>query len=419
MSARFLVRLAQLLVLSSFLAFALAEAGLYAARTSENLESLESRVKASPADFGAWNKLADARLRLLASTGDLTYLTRAAEAVERSLKISNPEFNRAGLALRVRVELASHRFKEAQQSAQQLRTIMPDSAYPLGLLGDAYFNLGEYAACARVWDQMLALDQSVLLTEPRLAQLDLIHGQVANARERLEKIVAASRKLEPAAPDIVAWACVQLGELAFRSGDWESAGQQYDAALVAQPDYYAGLDHLAELRGAQGRIEEAIALYTRVIERVARPEFMQALGDLFLFVGKTAEAKPWHDRALAVYLASAEHGEALYLHHLAGFYADSVNDPDKAVELARRDLTLRHGIQAYDTLGWALYKAGKFEEARDAITQALVSGTKDPHILYHAGTILMRAGDITGGAAKLQEALVANPRYNTFHVHRG
>ncbi|HEV2046245.1 MAG TPA: tetratricopeptide repeat protein, partial [Chthoniobacterales bacterium] len=220
------------------------------------------------------------------------------------------------------------------------------------------------------------------------------------------------------APDLVAQCNVQLGEIAFRSGDWDKAEKQYQAALSAQPDYYAALDHLAELRGAQGRLEEAVALYTLLVERVPRPEFMQALGDLYLFAGRASEAEPWYDRALAAYVASVEHGEALYFHHLAGFYADSINDAKKAVECARRDLTLRHTIQAYDALAWALYKAGKIEEARDAISKALATGTHDAHILYHAGTIFMRAGDVAGGAAKLQEALAVNPRYNAFHVHR-
>lgn len=391
---------------------------MYAARTSENLESLESRVKANPADFVAWNKLADAELRLLSATGDLAHLARAAEAVEQSLKTATPEFNHGSLAMRARVELAAHRFKEAQRDAEQLRALMPDSGYPLGLLGDALLNLGEYAAVERVWNDMRKIDKSGLAIEPRLAQLDLIHGRIDRMRERLAETLELARKLRPEAPDLVAQCNVQLGEIAFRSGDWDKAEKQYQAALSAQPDYYAALDHLAELRGAQGRLEEAVALYTLLVERVPRPEFMQALGDLYLFAGRASEAEPWYDRALAAYVASVEHGEALYFHHLAGFYADSINDAKKAVECARRDLTLRHTIQAYDALAWALYKAGKIEEARDAISKALATGTHDAHILYHAGTIFMRAGDVAGGAAKLQEALAVNPRYNAFHVHR-
>jgi tetratricopeptide (TPR) repeat protein len=407
-----------LLLLLALFVLSFAEAGTPSARTRDTLESLESRVKASPSDFVAWNKLADARLRLLSSTGDLAHLARAAEAVDQSLKTATPEFNHGGLAMRARVELASHRFKEARRDAEQLRVLLPDSAYPLGLLGDALLNLGEYAAVERVWNEMCKIDKSGLDTEPRLAQLDLIYGHVGQARERLAKTLELIRKLQPESPDLVAWCNVQLGEIAFRSGDWETAEKQYEAALSAQPNYYAGLDHLAELRGAQGRLEEAVALYTRLIERLPRPEFIQALGDLYLFAGKIGEAKPWHDRALTAYLGSVEHDEVLYFHHLAGFYADSFNDPEKAVEWAGRDLTLRQSIQAYDALAWALYKTGKIDGARDTIFKALTTGTQDAHILYHAGTILMRVGDIVGGTAKLREALLANPRYNTFHVHR-
>jgi len=395
----------------------LAQAGK--ARAAETLNPIGARVKANPGDFVAWNKFADGELRLLSATGDLAHLAHAAAAVEQSLKTANPEFNHGGLAMRTRVELAFHRFKEAQCDAEQLRTLMPDSTYSLGLLGDALLNLGEYAAVERIWNKMFSIDKSSLATEPRLAQLDLVHGRVESARERLLKSLELARKLEPESPDVVAWCQVQVGELAFRSGDWETAEKQYEAALSAQPHYYAGLDHLAELRGAQGRLDEAVVLYSRVIERLPRPEFMQALGDLYLFSGKAGDAKPWHDRALAAYLASVERDETLYFHHLAGFYADSLNEPEKAVEWARRDLTLRHTIQAYDVLASALYKAGKIDDARDAISKALATGTRDAHILYHAGTILMGAGDISGGVVKLQEAVGANPRYNSFHVHRG
>jgi tetratricopeptide (TPR) repeat protein len=410
---------AALLFAQTCVAVAVASAGVYATRNAETLASLEQTVASHPDDFGAWNKIAEARLRALGSTGDLANLARAATAVEHSLKIAAPESNRAGLALRTRVELASHRFKEAQESAQQLRTIMPDSSYPLGLLGDAYLNLGDYEACERVWNEMLAKDQNVLTTEPRLAQLDLIHGRIGKASERYEKVVEAARKLEREAPEVPAWAHVLLGELAFRSGDWKKAEQQYDAGLTALPDYYSALEHMAELRGAQGRLDEAGALYQRVIDRTARPEIIQALGDLYLFAGKAAEAKPWHARALAAYLASVERGEVLYFHHLAGLYADGLNEPERAVYWARRDLTLRQSIQSYDTLAWALYRAGLTEEAGEALARALAPGTKDPHILYHAGTILMRAGNIPSGTARLQEALSVNPRYNSFHVHRG
>lgn len=319
--------------------------------------------------------------------------------------------------MRTRIELASHRFSEARQSAEQLRSLMQDETYATQLLGDALFNLGDYAEAERAWSRVPPAGNELAM-EPRLAQLDWVRGNAPGAKQRLENALQFARKRAWEFPEVAAWCEVQIGELAFKVGDWESAETHYQGALSKQPDYYAGLDHLAELRGAQGKVNEAVELYSRLIERIERPELWQTLGDLYLFAGKPDEARRWHDRALAGYLASINRGEILYLHHLAGLYSDSLDQPAEAIPGARRDLVLRHTIQAYDALAWALFKAGKKEEALELTAKATATGTREAHILYHAGMIQMGGGDFAAGKVTLQRALEANPRYNTFHVHR-
>src|SRR5256714_1322039 len=411
---RILILLASLVVLA-----AQTRAGIMAARGRETLETLESRARQNAVDYTTWNRIADARLRLLASTGDLANLTLAARAVEQSLQASVAESNAAGLALRVRVELASHRFKDAKSSAEKLCSLLPTHAYPLALLGDACFNLGEYDASERVWRQMAERDSTVLMLEPRLAQLDLLHGRNNEARARYGRVLEAARDLEREAPDILAWANVQLGELAFAGGDWSTAAKHYETALAADSGYYTAIEHQAELLGAQGKLDEAATVYYRLIDRVPRPDLMHALGDLYLFFGKQSDAALWHAKALTAYLESADKGETIYFHNLAILYADSLNDPDCALEWARRDLTTCQSIQVYDAIAWALYRSGSFEDARNTVLRVLSFETKNPHLLYHAGTILLRAGDISAGKLRLQETVAINPRYNTFHVHRG
>ena len=395
------------------------DAGVTAARGRETLENLEFRATRNPVDCTTWNRIAEARLRLLASTGDLANLNLAARAVDQSLKAAPPESNTAALALRVRVELASHRFKEARSSAELLCSIRPHNADALALLGDACFNLGDYADCEQAWREMAALDNTVLTIEPRLAQLDLLYGRNTEARERYCKVLDAARGSEREAPDAVAWANVQLGQLAFAAGDWDAAGQYYESALSVQPAYYSAIEHKAELLGAQGGLESTIALYTELIKRSSRPEAMQALGDLYQFFGKPDEAAPWHAKALAAYLNSAEKGEPIYFHNLASLCCDSLNDPARALVWARRDLATRRSINACDSMAWVLYKTGSFDEARDAVERCLGFNTRDPHILYHAGIILLGAGEIPAGKLRLQETVLVNPRYHTFHVHRG
>lgn len=376
-------------------------------------------LRDQPRDPASWNQAADAELRQFARTGKLAHLEQAATAVSRSQQAAPWPGNRAGLTLQVRVDLAAHRFQEAREGAQQLRLLLPGYGYPYLLLGDAFLNIGDISQAEALWSAPEAQAEGALGLEPRLAQVDLVYGRVEIARGRLEHALEKAQALSPPDPLQVAWCATLLGELLFKTGDWTGAEQQYQAALTALPGYYAALDHLAEIRGAQGRVDEAIGLYKGLVEEVQRPEFYQALGDLYAFVGRQAEARPWYDRALAAYMASVHaKREALYFHHLSGFYADSLGQPGEAVAWARKDLESRQTVQAYDSLAWALSKAGSPDEARAAALQALATNTRDPHILYHAGLILMGAGDILAGKERMRQAAAENPRFNAFHEHR-
>ena len=190
---------------------------------------------------------------------------------------------------------------------------------------------------------------------------------------------------------------------------------QFFNARKLRPDSYLVMEHLAELRAAQGKFDVAIGLYQQVIDRVPRAEFFQSLGDLYTFMGKAVNAKPWHERPLAAYLESAGQGNAHYYHHLAGFYSDAQENPAEAVRWARKDLEVRHSIYAYEALGWAL---GDFRHAAEEIGRALALKTKDAHLLFQAAMIYSRAGKLDLGSALLKEALSVNPHYNSFHAHR-
>src|SRR5207253_4872525 len=102
----------------------------------------------------------------------------------------------------------------------------------------------------------------VLARQARLAE---IRGDNVRAIELLSRTTDAG-----------AWFRIRLGELYFRTGQLEKAEQQY----LAVPESFLQLDHLAELRAAQGRYKEAVALYEKLIARVPRAEFYQALGDV-------------------------------------------------------------------------------------------------------------------------------------------
>ncbi len=391
---------------------------LRAAPDDPAIRFFEERVKNDPEDFIAWNQLAARYHHALRRTGDDRFIALETQAAEQSLKAIPAEENPGGLAGLAQAQLAAHRFADARDSATRLRALQPGKLRPLELLADALIEIGDYTAARKACDDLAGLENSELSAAPRLARLDIVAGRLEEAHLRLAKGRELAANLTPAAADLVAWFDVQLGELAFGRGDFDTAEQHYRAAVEGWPDGYSAEDHLAELHAARGDLPGAIAAYEKLVERVPRPELFQALGDLHTMRREPEKARPWLDRAEESYLRSTAAGAVHYFHHLAGFYADSREDSAKALEWARKDFGLRQSIYAHDSLAWALYKGGYAAAAGEAIERALATGTRDSHLLFHAGLIRMSVGDVVGGKNALQQSTAANPRANTFHVHR-
>jgi tetratricopeptide (TPR) repeat protein len=380
---------------------------------------LERKVAGNPQDVFAWTRLAGLCLEELRGTGDLALLAKAQHAAEMATLDVDPRFTPGGLAARGQVELAGHRFTAARATALEYCGIRGDKSTGWLLLGDAELEMGNYPEAEKAFAKMEQLDdEPTVAALTRRAKLDLVHGRRAKAREHLEAALAMLQKLDQPAPPVEAWIHVQLGELAFGQGEWEAAEKQYTAALSTIPGWYPAEEHLAELRGAQGRTEEAVAAYQKLLAGVERPDLCQALGDLYAFTNQRDLAQPWHAKAAAAYRRSADAGEILFLHHASGFFTDSAPEPTEALKLAQRDLEGRHSIYGWDSLAWAQYAKGDLKEAAVSIEKALSTGVREAHILYHAGMIRMSLGDLTGGRAALQQTVEINPRYATFHVHR-
>jgi tetratricopeptide (TPR) repeat protein len=379
---------------------------------------LEDRVQRDPDDILAQNRLADLYLQRLRETGDYEWLRRAGEAARRSLASVPAEQNAGGLFMQGRVEYESHHFEAARDRASALTKIEPGKSRGFALLGDALLEFGDIDQAAAAYEEMQKRKGDPVETETRLARLELTQGGHDSARIHFEKALAVARDLSPASPEVAAWCLVQLGQLAFNLGQWDAAEKDFQAALAERPDDTGAVEHLGELRAAQGKYHEAISLYEKVIARTSRPEFRQALGDVYTEMGKAADAATWHTQAREAYLKNAAAGNAHYFHHLTGFFSDTEENSAEALKWARRDLELRHTAAAKDALAWALYRGDEFESAANAVQEALITGSKDAHILYHAGMIFLAAGDAVRGKEMLAAAGRINPRHNSFHVHR-
>jgi tetratricopeptide (TPR) repeat protein len=247
-----------------------------------------------------------------------------------------------------------------------------------------------------------------------MAYLHFLKGDAAGAIQLMRAAIAVSTTLHLPAENI-AWSQYQLGEICFKSGDLSGAEQAYRAGLAIDENSYRNLAGLAEVRTAQEKYPEAIALYQKAIGVVPYPAFAAALYDLDLQVGRADDARK--QLQLLEFISKLNPlNERLFYRELALFYADHNLKLSESVELAKKELEVRHDIYTWDILAWVLFKNGRVAEAADAVEKALAPGTKDALLDFHAGMIESRLGRPERAQRLFEQALALNPHFHLVYA---
>jgi len=347
-----------------------------------------------------------------ALTGNYVELEAAETAVNNAIR------HGIGLAadlylLKANLDFKFHRLADVRQDLE-MRPGVADSVQGRALEADLYFQEGRYEDARKGYERVIQ-DDRTWDNLARLAHLNAKMGDVAGAEQLY---VDAEDELTAKEMRSYAWVELQRGVLDLTHGRYEKAGAHYNRADRAYSGYWLVDEHIAELLGAQGKFGEAVALYEKLIARVPRPEFQQALGELYALMDRPEQAQRCHDSALDAYLQSTRSGGVHYYHHLADFYSDVREDGAEAVNWARRDIELRTNFSTQAALAWALYRDGQFAEALDMINRALASGVRDARLLFQAAMIHRSAGGDGESNLYLQMAAEINPNHTNFHVHR-
>ncbi|MEO7296673.1 MAG: tetratricopeptide repeat protein [Candidatus Limnocylindria bacterium] len=376
------------------------------ASIDERVAFWEARVAANETDYSSTIALIDAYLDRVRSTGDLSDLERAEEALDRASSLA--PVGDVRLLLRAgQVAFTLHEFDVARDAATEALDRDPGNETAVALLGDSSLELGDETAALEAYQELepLAATAPVLT---RLARYDLLTGDDEAAEQKMRAAIAAS-EVEGFAEQIASYR-YQLAELLRGENRVEEAAHVYEFILQSVPDHVPSLGGLARIREAQGRRPEAIELLERATARLPTPQLVADLGDLRALDGDedaAAESYALVERIAEVAQATG----SVYDRQLTLFLADHDRRIDDAVALAESEIATRTDVYGYDALAWALYRAQRFEEADDAARQAMRLRTPDGRILYHAGLIAAALGrdgealDLLTQAAEHRSAL--------------
>ena len=337
--------------------------GTDAASTDEAIATFERAIAADPKFSLAHAQLGAAFVRKYRATNDRTWMTRAADAVNRALSL-DPSQNQ------VRLSLADlYRTTGRNASAiEELRRILDENPHS----DEARRRLGMILDSEGRQDEALQHFRAAVAERP---QYWVNHEQLGLFYYRTGRVQDAARafvRVTQLRPDS-ALAFMRVGVTYQALGDFDRARETYERALQIDPNEAAVHSNLGMIAYVQGRYEEAARSVGEAVRlRPNRALYRRNLGDVYARLGRNREAR-------------AEYEEAIRL------TADTLAvNPNDALTMGQ--------LAVYEA------KVGRRADAERHIAQAMLINPV-PEVLFRLAAVSALHGDATAALQALTDAI--------------
>ena len=365
-------------------------------------------VQKNAKDDMAWTNLGDSYMQKARETADVTYYGHAEKAYQRALDL-NPT-NVPALNGMAWVNGGRHEFEKSIAWANKAIAISPKDNDAYGLIGDADVEMGNYDAAYTHYQQMLDIHPDTS-SYSRGAHLLWLMGDERKGMWLMAKAIKAGG---PYAEN-TAWCRTQLATMLTATGALLPAEQTLEDALKHSPHNYQVLAAMGRLKAAKRDYPAAINYYKQAIEVVPMHDSLVALGDLYQLTGQPEEAKKQFALVEATHQLLKANGVRGDM-QIAQFYADHDRNLPEAVAEEELEVKTRPNVYVEDTLAWAYYKVGRYQDAQDMIEKALARHTPEAAFKFHAGMIEAKLNNIVSAKKHLYESLSQNPNFSLIYA---
>jgi len=382
----------------------LAAAGFAATPAETAIQKAQAQIAQHPDHYPYYNSLAMAYARRARETSDVQFYAKAEEALRRSFAIAPDNFE--GLKTEAWLELGRHEFSMALATATKLNKQNPDDVTVYGYLVDANAELGQYRDAVAAAQWMLDLRPGNVPGLTRAGYLRELHGNLSGAIEVMQMAYDSTPFSET---EDRAWLLTQISHIYLVSGDLVKSETYANGALDVFPNYHYALGTLAQVRTAQGRLDDAVTLLRKRYQAAPHAENLYALAESLALAGQTGEADRLFSQFERQSLAESDSPDNSN-HELIAYYIDHAHQPAKALEIARKEAARRQDVYTLDSYAWALAAGGDYEAANAQIQKALSVGVKDPRVIYHAGAIALHLNETAAATQYLKDAAARHSR---------
>lgn len=361
----------------------------------KSITATRNKLDVNPSNVVLMVALCQDYLQKVRETADSSYYTRCDQLLSEA--VAKEPQNASVIAAQALLAYGRHDFTKGLALAQKAQNLDPNHAAYYGLVGDGQIELGQY-------DQAVAAFQSMVSKRPdlssfnRVAYIREIYGDISGAENALNNAVASGSSF----PENVAYSQVELGKLYSRS-DLRQAELMNAQALQTYKQYPPALEGLGKIAFAHRDYTKAAHYFEQAFNALPLAQYANDLADTYAVAGnKTMAAQQYYLAELAFDKSST--GGVNNDFEKATYLTNHSRDLSTANALSQQAVANRPNIFSYDGLAWNWYKQGHYSEAQTTILTALVMGSHEPVILYHAGMIAAKTGQTDQARIYLQQA---------------
>jgi tetratricopeptide (TPR) repeat protein len=352
-------------------------------------------LKGSPNDTRVLYMLSTAER----SAGD----EKAAEATARKIIAIDPT-NVGGLRALVAVLFDRFDFKQIVDVVTPL-VKEPSRAKGREFEGAAVLvQLGIAQQQLAQWDAAIAAFGAAKMLTPGDQDVDAYLVQANLTARRFARAEVVAREALARDPDQPRMVRLRAQAL-HKSGKTAEANKLLEDSVAKQPDSREFVVGLADLYADQQRTDDAVRLLEQARKTFGDDESLtMRMANAYEGGGRLAEAEKVLRGLMAEDPLNAD-----AMNSLSYLLADHGLKLAEAIDLAQRAVKMEPGNPAYlDTLGWALFKQGRTEEAAEPLAKAATVLTGNSVIQDHHGDVLAKRGRSAEAIAAWQRALAGD-----------
>jgi tetratricopeptide (TPR) repeat protein len=265
-------------------------------------------------------------------------------------------------------------------------------------MAEAMFSLANVMMAEQSMDVALIYAQLALSLKPDYAVAQVLLGEIHEDAKHHERAIKAYETIPDDSP-LWASAEIQIATNLDRLERFDEALARIDGLIADRPEYYDALVARGNLMRLHEKWDEAAESYSRALELIGTPEHQHWTVVYFRAISYERDGK-WE-------LAEADFRTALelepdhpsVLNYLGYSLVDQGMKLEEAMEMIEKAVEQRpNDGYIVDSLGWAHYKLGNYEEAVKHLERAISLScgdsqcSSDPVINDHLGDAYWQVG---------------------------